>query len=76
MMAIGDSMGGGLIFFRADLVSLETNGFASSRHQGKINVLFCDGHVESPALKFVFEDTNDAALVRWNCDHQPHRDKL
>jgi len=47
-----------------------------SRHQGKANVVFCDGHVESPTLKFLFEDTSDAALVRWNRDHLPHRDRL
>jgi hypothetical protein len=39
-------------------------------------VVFCDGHVESPALKFLFEDTSDAALVRWNRDLLPHREKL
>ena len=49
---------------------------AYARHQGKANVVFCDGHVESPALKFLFEDTSDAALVRWNRDHLPHREKL
>jgi len=47
-----------------------------SRHQGKANVVFCDGHVESPTLKFLFEDTSDAALSRWNRDHLPHREKL
>jgi prepilin-type processing-associated H-X9-DG protein len=49
---------------------------ACSRHQGKANVVFCDGHVESPTLEFLFEDTSDAALVRWNRDHLPHREKL
>ena len=49
---------------------------AKSRHQGKANVVFCDGHVESPTLQFLFEDTSDAALSRWNRDHQPHREKL
>jgi prepilin-type processing-associated H-X9-DG protein/prepilin-type N-terminal cleavage/methylation domain-containing protein len=49
---------------------------AYARHQGKANVVFCDGHVESPTLKFLFEDTNDEALVRWNRDHLPHREKL
>ena len=48
----------------------------ASRHQGKANVVFCDGHVESPTLKSLFEDTSDAALVRWNRDHLPHREKL
>jgi len=49
---------------------------AYTRHQGKANVVFCDGHVESPTLQFLFEDTSDAALSRWNRDHQPHREKL
>ena len=46
------------------------------RHQARANVLFCDGHVESPPQKALFDDTSDAALVRWNRDHQPHRDRL
>ena len=77
MMAIGDSFTGGVDFMRQpDLDYLERVGFASSRHHGRVNVVFCDGHVESPSLKFVFTDTSDAALIRWNRDHQPHRDEL
>ena len=75
MMAVGDSVVGGLDFMRQDLNYLESRG-ASARHQGKLNVVFCDGHVESPTVKFLFEDTSDAALVRWNCDHLPHRERL
>ncbi len=75
MMAIGDSVVGGLDFMRQKLNYLEPRG-ASSRHQGKLNVVFCDGHVESPTLKFLFEDTSDAALSRWNRDHLPHRERL
>jgi prepilin-type processing-associated H-X9-DG protein len=48
----------------------------TKRRQGKANVVFCDGHVESPTLQFLFEDTSDAALSRWNRDHLPHREKL
>ena len=76
MMAIGESFGGGMLFMRGNLANWEKSGYASSRHQGKANVLFCDGHVESPTLKFLFEDTSDTALVRWNCDHMPHREGL
>ena len=47
-----------------------------SRHLGKANVVFCDGHVESPKLAFLFEDASDTALSRWNRDHSPHREKL
>ncbi|MEI6195830.1 MAG: H-X9-DG-CTERM domain-containing protein [Verrucomicrobiota bacterium] len=43
---------------------------------GKANVVFCDGHVESPTLEFLFKDTSAPALSRWNRDHQPHRERL
>jgi prepilin-type processing-associated H-X9-DG protein len=80
MMVVGESFFGEAFFMRRDLQSLDHNrygnGLASARHQGRINVLFCDGHVESPTLGFLFTDTNDAALVRWNRDHLPHRDQL
>lgn len=76
MMAIGDVIGGGLFFMRMSLDYLDRNGRASARHQRKVNVMFCDGHVESPTLKSVFQDTSDTALVRWNRDHLPHRDRL
>jgi prepilin-type processing-associated H-X9-DG protein len=49
---------------------------AFSRHQGQANVMYCDGHIESPKLKFLFDDTTDKALVRWNRDHKPHRELL
>jgi prepilin-type processing-associated H-X9-DG protein/prepilin-type N-terminal cleavage/methylation domain-containing protein len=76
MMAIGDSILGGVRFDRYDMLTPTRIGRAMARHQGRIDVLFCDGHVESPWLKYVFEDTSDAALIRWNRDHQPHRDDL
>ena len=76
MMAIGDSFAGSISFMRTDLNGLLRYGNTLTRHQGKANVVFCDGHVESPTLPFLFEDTSDDALSRWNRDHQPHREKL
>ena len=76
MMAIGDSFFGDAFFLRVDLKYLDRNGRASARHQGKANVVFCDGHVESPTLQFLFADTSDAALCRWNRDHLSHRERL
>jgi prepilin-type processing-associated H-X9-DG protein/prepilin-type N-terminal cleavage/methylation domain-containing protein len=86
MMAIGDGFTGdhGVLrdgvftLWRVSGVTDYLGGTArsNSRHQGRANVVYCDGHVESPALKFLFEDTNDAALVPWNRDHLPHREKL
>jgi prepilin-type processing-associated H-X9-DG protein/prepilin-type N-terminal cleavage/methylation domain-containing protein len=84
MMAIGDSseltsnsFNDMIELRRADWSSKNiTNSFAASRHQGRANVVFCDGHVESPTLNFLFADISDAALSRWNRDHLPHREKL
>ncbi len=85
MMAIGDGFhGNGDQIFSGQSMLWRHDSFtgffdtstAISRHQGKANVVFCDGHVESPTLKFLFEDTSDAALARWNRDHLPHRAKL
>jgi len=78
MTAIGEVFDKQIAFKRLghDLVYWGLDQIAPQRHQGKINVLFCDGYVESPMLSFVFEDASDAALVRWNRDHLPHREKL
>jgi prepilin-type processing-associated H-X9-DG protein len=86
MMAIADGFFGGNRFIddsggfgrTSDLQDFFGGGTkrAYARHQGKANVVFCDGHVESPTLQFLFDDTSDAALVRWNRDHLPHREKL
>ncbi|HXT42323.1 MAG TPA: H-X9-DG-CTERM domain-containing protein [Candidatus Angelobacter sp.] len=86
MMAIGDGFeGGNKIIHDGGMALWRIYGLqdylgsterSDARHQGKANVAFCDGHVESPTLQLLFEDTSDAALVRWNRDHQPHREKL
>ena len=92
MIAIGDGFRGGdgtirdgtmelwrtydLTNFYFETQSAGSTERAYARHQGRANVVFCDGHVESPTLQFLFEDTSDAALVRWNRDHLPHREKL
>lgn len=86
MMALGDGfvgqgnmiLGGESRLWRTyDLPSsLKADAADVSRHYGKANVLFCDGHVESPKLQFLFSNTSDVALARWNRDHQPHRELL
>ena len=59
------------------MANLQTSTKRSqARPQDKANVVFCDGHVESPTLQFLFADTSEEALSRWNRDHQPHREKL
>jgi prepilin-type processing-associated H-X9-DG protein/prepilin-type N-terminal cleavage/methylation domain-containing protein len=78
----------GQLFERASDIAVSSfankSGYSSSestqrsraRHQGHANVVFCDGHVESPTLQFLFADTSDEALSRWNRDHLPHRERL
>jgi prepilin-type N-terminal cleavage/methylation domain-containing protein/prepilin-type processing-associated H-X9-DG protein len=72
MIAIGDGFEGNGLLRRSPIDFFEQWGNILSRHQGEANVVFCDGHAESPRLKFLFEDTSDNALVRWSRDHQPH----
>ena len=76
MIFIGESFDGDAFLMRTPVRDLLRYGNTLSRHQGKANVVFCDGHVESSTLEFLFEDTSDAALSRWNRDHLPHRDRL
>jgi prepilin-type N-terminal cleavage/methylation domain-containing protein/prepilin-type processing-associated H-X9-DG protein len=86
MIAIGDIFGGALFFNRRapsgfviiwnGQINYENLDYILARHQGRLDVVFCDGRVESPTVGFLFTNTSDAALVRWNRDHLPHRDQL
>jgi len=77
MTAIGDAFDGNPVLQRGSWSGMGKHGkYTLARHHGKASVVFCDGHVETPTLKFLFEDTSDAALVRWNRDHLPHRERL
>lgn len=42
-----------------------------TRHHGRFQVVFCDGHVESLATNQLFHLTDQVAQ-RWNRDHAPH----
>ena len=47
--------------------------YAQQRHRGRMNIDFCDGHVENfKAQKFMTDDS-DEARRRWNRDNQSHR---
>jgi len=71
MMAIGES--DNFIFVRSQQYDFRK---MPVRHQDKVNVLLCDSHVESVSAQFLFDDTSDQALSRWNRDHLPHREGL
>lgn len=42
------------------------------RHNGRWNVVFCDGHVESLRTKDLFDSRVDNITRRWNRDHLPN----
>jgi len=75
MMVVGESFQGRVSFDHQKLNDM-LKYWNLYRHQGHANAVFCDGHVESPTLNFLFSDTSDEALSRWNRDHLPHRERL
>ena len=48
---------------------------SQARHRRKLEIGFCDGHVEGIRTEKLF-DSSDTNLRRWNNDHQPHADQL
>lgn len=49
--------------------------YAQMRHRGRINVTFCDGHLESPRYGILFIDPTDNVRKRWQLDNQPHHSR-
>lgn len=47
--------------------------FANLRHSGKVNIVFCDGHIENLRFELLYAHRDDL-LKRWNNDNQSHRD--
>jgi prepilin-type N-terminal cleavage/methylation domain-containing protein/prepilin-type processing-associated H-X9-DG protein len=45
---------------------------AQKRHGGKLNVAFCDSHVEAIKVHPLLLDHSAAAQRRWNNDHESH----
>jgi prepilin-type processing-associated H-X9-DG protein/prepilin-type N-terminal cleavage/methylation domain-containing protein len=86
MIAIGDGLRGwnatiqdglavvGRIFTAVD--SAGSTARTHRRHRGKANFSFCDGHVETLKLSFLFSDTSEKALRMWNRDGGAHRERL
>jgi prepilin-type N-terminal cleavage/methylation domain-containing protein/prepilin-type processing-associated H-X9-DG protein len=55
--------------------SVDHTEWPSNRHMTKTDLLFCDGHVESPARNNVIDSTRDNLWrSRWNNDNKPHNE--
>ncbi len=55
-----------------DLPSENGTQLARQRHRGRLNVVFCDDHVEGVKVDALFFDNSPPARQRWFRDHQPH----
>ncbi len=43
-----------------------------NRHNYRTDILFADGHAESPKRNDLMQINNDASVARWNNDNDPH----
>lgn len=59
---------------RSKYVDIAATG--KKRHQGRLNMLFCDGHVEGMRVHDLFFSNEDRHLRLWNADNQPHRERI
>jgi prepilin-type processing-associated H-X9-DG protein/prepilin-type N-terminal cleavage/methylation domain-containing protein len=63
-------------YYNAAMHGLPVNDTAvramNQRHNGRWNITFCDGHVESVKPSNLFTFQNSSLMQRWNIDHQPH----
>ncbi len=81
MIAIGDMFGrkwadwgltlgyGGIWRTGASTPEKDQLPAARKRHNGHLNVVFCDGHVEGIGIKKLFYDNSPSALRRWSRDN-------
>jgi prepilin-type processing-associated H-X9-DG protein len=72
----GDIMREGLSFNWGSPTSGGVRATGWKRHQKRLNMSFCDGHVEALKPESLFLSKEDRDLRRWNIDNQPHRERL
>jgi prepilin-type N-terminal cleavage/methylation domain-containing protein/prepilin-type processing-associated H-X9-DG protein len=72
---IGET-GYGLVDPSLTYVPSATSTWVARRHGRCWNVVFVDGHVELLKSKQFLNYHSDALLMRWNRDHQPHREVI
>jgi prepilin-type processing-associated H-X9-DG protein/prepilin-type N-terminal cleavage/methylation domain-containing protein len=49
---------------------------ARKRHQDRLNMLFCDGHVEGLKVQKLFFSKDERDMRMWNIDNEPHKGRL
>jgi prepilin-type N-terminal cleavage/methylation domain-containing protein/prepilin-type processing-associated H-X9-DG protein len=81
-IAVGDVpalKNAGLISYNANMDPTDNTAghtqWPSNRHNRRTDMLFCDGHVESPSRNDVIDPTKgNPWRNRWNNDNQPHNE--
>ncbi len=58
--------------WEANLDPTQRDQWPSSRHSGRTDLLFADGHAEKPWRKDVINPRNETWRSRWNNDNSPH----
>jgi prepilin-type N-terminal cleavage/methylation domain-containing protein/prepilin-type processing-associated H-X9-DG protein len=56
----------------ANLDPTQSDQWPSSRHNGRMDLMFCDGHAEAALRKIVIDPANQTWRRRWNNDNSPH----
>ncbi len=56
----------------ANLDPTQSDQWPSSRHNGRTDIMFCDGHAESALRTAVIDPAKQEWRRRWNNDNDPH----
>jgi len=56
----------------ANLDPTQSDQWPSSRHNGRTDLMFCDGHAEAALRRMVIDPANHTWRRRWNNDNEPH----
>jgi prepilin-type N-terminal cleavage/methylation domain-containing protein/prepilin-type processing-associated H-X9-DG protein len=62
---------GGLFSFTPASVGAVALKTVERRHRGRLNMTFCDGHVEDAKIHKWYFSEKDEDLRRWNVNHEP-----
>jgi prepilin-type N-terminal cleavage/methylation domain-containing protein/prepilin-type processing-associated H-X9-DG protein len=60
--------------YEASLDPTQDSQWPANRHSRHTNLMFCDGHAESPLRQMVIDPKNANWRHRWNNDNQPHNE--
>ncbi len=70
MIVLGDSKPDGS--WDANFDPTQSDQWPSNRHGGRTDLMFADGHADSPKRKDVIDPKNAQWRARWNNDNKPH----